>query len=261
MVGRWYGSAAALVALAAGSCLSANVIRTPRPEFRQTYSLHPNGRVMIQNLYGDVKITAWDRDEVLVEAFKKSRDPRQLDDAQIVVDASSDMLSIRTQYGGTDAEHPASVDYRIVVPRGANLDSVKLVNGGLSISGLAGSVKATSVNGSIHAERLEGQAELSTVNGRLEAEFNRIGRANAITLSSVNGPIRLMIPCGAGAELYAQSLSGGIDSQFGNVSRASAGNRLRTTVNRGGALIHVRNVNGGIGIYSGLTRRQDRPWS
>ncbi len=261
MVGRLSSTAAVVVALATGNCLFANVIRTPRAEFRQSYSLDPNGRVAIENLYGDVRITAWDRDEVLVEAYKKSQDPKQLDDARIVVDASSNLLSIHTQYGGVDAEHPASVEYRITVPRGANLDSVKLVNGELTLSGLAGNVKASSVNGSIHAERLEGQAELSTINGRLEAAFNRIRRETAISLSSVNGAIRLLIPCGANADVYALNLSGGIDSQFGHVSRASAGHRLRTTVNRGGTQIHLRNVNGGIWIYSGLARRLSRSWS
>src|SRR5881394_2469781 len=179
------GTSVMLLALAAGG-LNATVIRTPRAEFRATYSLAPNGRVVIQNLYGDVQITAWDRDQVLVQAIKRSADPRQIEDAHIVVDSSSSLVSIRTQYAGADAKHPASVDYRIMVPRGANLENVKLINGGLSITGVAGPVKASSVNGSIHAERLEGQADLSTVNGKLEAGFERVSRSNPINLSSVN---------------------------------------------------------------------------
>src|SRR5450432_3642318 len=123
-------------------------------EFSQTYALCPNGRVVIQNLYGDVSITGWDRDEVRVEAIKRSADARRLDDARIIVDSSAGLVSIHTQYGGSDAEHPASVEYRITVPRGANLENVKLINGGLSISGVAGPVKASSVNGSIKAEKL-----------------------------------------------------------------------------------------------------------
>src|SRR2546421_6816888 len=129
------GSGAILLALAAGD-LNAVVIGMPRAEFRATYSLVSNGRVVIQNLYGDVQITAWDRDEVLVEATKHSTDARHLDDARIVVDTSSGLVSIRTQYTGSDAEDPAAVEYRIMVPRNANLENVKLVNGGLSISGV-----------------------------------------------------------------------------------------------------------------------------
>ncbi len=260
MVGQLSRITAVLLALAAGHCLSANVIRTPHPEFRRTYVLHSNGRIVIQNVYGDVRITGWDRDEVLVEAYKKSTDPRQLEDARIVVDASSELLSIRTQYGGTDAERPASVEYRITVPRGASLDSIKVVNGGLSLTGLAGRVKASSVNGSIRAFRLEGEAELSTVNGRLEAEFDRVGREDAISLSSVNGAIKLSIPSGAGVELQAVNLSGGIDSEFGQVSRGAGVHRLRATLNRGGAQIRVKNVNGGIAIR-GTWNRAERPLS
>src|SRR5689334_3991656 len=167
-----------VLALSAGMNLYANRIGTPTTEFRQVYALNPNGRVLIHNLYGDVHITAWDRDQVLVQAVKKSSDPRRLEDAKIVVDSSSDVVSIRTQYAGADAERPASVEYRIVVPRTANLENVKLINGGLSISGIAGPVKASSVNGSIRAEKLEGEAELSTVNGRLEAGFDKVSRTH-----------------------------------------------------------------------------------
>ncbi len=167
-----------------------------------------------------MQITAWDRDEVLVEATKHSTDASRLNDAQIMVDTSSGLVSIRTQYTGADAEHPASVEYHIMVPRGANLENVKLVNGGLSLSGMTGPVKASSVNGSIKAERMEGQVELSTVNGFLEAGFQRISKCNPISLSSVNGPIKISLPPGAGANVSAHNLSGGIDADFGRAWRA-----------------------------------------
>jgi hypothetical protein len=255
------GTWGVVLALCACTSLYANRIGTPKPEFRQAYTLSPNGRVVVQNLYGDVEIVAWDRDQVLVQAFKKSSDPRRLEDAQVVVDSSANLVSIRTQYAGTDAEHPASVDYRIMVPRGVNLENVKLINGGLSITGVAGPVKASSVNGSIHVEKLEGQADLSTVNGRLEAGFQCVSRANPINLSSVNGPIQLSIPSGSGAMLDARNLSGGIESAFGRSWRGPDGHRLRAQVNRGGAQIHLHNVNGGISIRATVAHRTVRPWS
>jgi hypothetical protein len=243
-----------LLALCAGT-MSASTIGPRRSEFRASYSLAANGRVVVQNLYGDVEITAWDRDEVLVVATKHSTDSRSLDDAQVVVDSSSGMVSIHTQYTGADAEHPASVEYHIMVPRRANLEQVRLINGGLSLNGMAGGVKASSVNGSIKAAMLEGEAELSTVNGRLEAGFQRVNKCNAISLKSVNGPIRLSLPAGAGATVSAQNLSGGIDSTFGRPWRASTGHRLEASLNGGGAAIRLQNVNGGISIQSPWSRR------
>jgi DUF4097 and DUF4098 domain-containing protein YvlB len=250
-----------LLAALAGNSLNASVVGVPQAMFRQTYLLGPNGRVTIQNLYGDVRITAWDRDEVLVEAIKRAPDPRRLGDAQIIVDSTSGQLSIHTQYAGADADRPASVEYRITVPRATNLDNVKLVNGGLSITGVAGPIKASAINGNIRAERLEGQADLSTVNGRLDADFERISPQNPISLTSINGPIALSLPAGAGANLMASNTTGGIESDFGRVCRVSGGHRLRTMVNRGGAPIRVRNVNGGIGIHSTWSRRAAHPMS
>ena len=236
------------LALVAGSCLQARVIRAPQVEFRQFYTLGPHGRIVIQNLYGDVSITAWDREEVLVEAIKRAANRKGLEDARVIVEPSNGALSIHTLYGGNETGRPASVEYRITVPRSATLDDVKLVNGGLSIEGVAGPVKASAVNGAIRAQRLGGRADLSTVNGALEAEFDQVSRARPISLCSVNGPIRLSIPSGAAASVSAHNRSGGIDSQFGHVSREQDGQRLHALLNRGGAQIRLENVNGGISI-------------
>jgi len=239
---------ALLLTLLAGNTLSANVVRTPPTEFRHLYTLNPHGRVVIQNLYGNVTVTAWDRDAVLVEAVKRSTDPKRLEDARIVVQPSADLLSISTEYTGADAAHPASVEYRITVPRRANLENVKLFNGGLSLTGLSGPVKASAVNGSIKALGLGGQVNLSTVNGRLEANFQHLSRANPISLSSVNGPILLSIPCGRGVGLVAQNRSGGIASDLGVAAHNATGHRL--VVKGSGTQIRLHNVNGRISIHS-----------
>jgi DUF4097 and DUF4098 domain-containing protein YvlB len=247
MPALWSVTWALILALIGGSGAFASIAVPTREEFHRSYSLAPNGRVVVENPYGDVRITAWDRDEVRVEAIKTGSDPARLNDARIVVDSCSGLVTIRTLYTGS-SELPANVEYRISVPRGANLESVKLVNGGLSLSGLEGPIKASAVNGDIKAEKLAGQAELSTVNGRLEVGFQRIGRLNPISLTSVNGPIRLSLPCGARASVEAHNVTGGISAELGRVWRALDGHLLRTVVNRGGTQIQLRNINGGISV-------------
>ena len=148
-----------------------------------------------------------------------------------------------------------------MVPRGANLENVKLVNGGLSLSGMTGPVKASSVNGSITAERMEGQVDLSTVNGFLDAGFQRISKCHPISLSSVNGPIKVSLPSGAGANVSALNRSGGIDADFGRSWRGPCGHRLEAAVNGGGTQIRVHNVNGGISIHARWNRRSPHPAS
>jgi DUF4097 and DUF4098 domain-containing protein YvlB len=239
---------AVLAAVAAANTLSATVMSPRSGVFRHVYTLHRDARVTIQNFYGNVTITAWDRDAVLVEAVKHSSDPRHLDDARIVVEPTADSLAIHTQYTGSDAEHPTSVEYRITVPRRIHLDNVTITNGQLSLDGLAGPIKASAVNGDIHALKLGGQADLSTINGRVQANFNRTSPANSISLSSINGAIDLTIPSGSGASLEAQNRSGGIATDMGRASRTEAGHRL--IVRGTGPHIRLHNVNGGISIRS-----------
>lgn len=239
---------AVLAAVAAANALSASVNSKPAGAFRHLYTLHRGAHLNIENLYGNVSITAWDRDAVLVEAIKHASDPSHLDDALIVVEPSADSLSIRTQYAGSDAEHPTSVEYRITVPRRIHLENVALTNGRLLLDGLAGPVKASAINGDIHALKLGGQAELSTVNGRVEANFNRTNPANPISLSSVNGAIELTIPTGIGPSLEVQNRSGGIVSDIGHAWHTENGHRL--VVKGNGPHIHLHNVNGGISIRS-----------
>jgi DUF4097 and DUF4098 domain-containing protein YvlB len=244
-IGSW-----ALLAWLAGSIMYANVIGTPTVEFRQLYSLGQNGRVTVQNSYGDVSISAWDRDEVLVEAIKHSTDPRRSDEARIIVEPTAGALNIHTLYIGTDGLHQPSVEYRIVVPRTTSFDEIKLGNGGLKIRGVTGNVKASSVNGGIKAESLSGSANLSTVNGAVEAGFERVTASSPISLTSVNGAIRLSIPAGSGAKVSASNVSGGIDSEFGQPTRVQGAHKLTTTVHRGGPEIRLNNVNGGISIHT-----------
>src|SRR4051794_34909471 len=134
MTGTFKGLGLVVLAVGAGS-LNATVIGASRADFRASYALSPHGRVAIHNLYGDVQITAWDRDEVLVEATKHSADQAHLNDAQIVVDSSSGLVSIRTQYTGGDAGQPASVENPIQVPPSAQPENRELVNGGGSLGG------------------------------------------------------------------------------------------------------------------------------
>ena len=245
-----------LLCLAAG-CVAWATNSPALQEFRQSFALSRCGSVVIDNPYGDVRISAWDRDEVRIEATKSASDARRLQEARIVVASTSDTLSIRTQYVGGDAADPASVEYRITVPRTANLDGIKVVNGELSLDGLAGSVKASSINGSIRAEKLEGMTQLSTVNGHVEAEFHRLSPTKPISLRSVNGPIVLSIPNDSGAQLVANNMSGGIQNDFGQRAEAG-GHRFRAVLKGGGAQIELQNVNGGISIHSTWSRRRQR---
>jgi DUF4097 and DUF4098 domain-containing protein YvlB len=226
-------------------------------EFHRTYTLAADGRVELDNINGDVHISAWDQNEVKVDAVKYANSKDHLDDARIEVDASAEHVSIRTKYRDHDNtfiwgshNNPPSVEYTITVPRTARLDEIKLINGALDITGTTGEVHASCINGRLEAHNLSGRAELSTINGHLDAKFDQLPRST-VELTSVNGRVELTIPSDAKAEVEASTVSGGIENDFGlhvNHHRF-VGHDLRGELGSGGPRIKLSNVNGRIEIH------------
>jgi len=223
-------------------------------EFHHTYPLAAGGRIGLDNINGAVHITAWDQNEVKVDAVKYANTKDRLDEAEIEVDAGSDYVSIRTKYRNHDLtwnndgwNNPASVEYTLMVPRTAHLDEIKLVNSALDITGVAGEVRASCVNGHLIAKGLQGRAKLSTVNGRMQAEFDRLGNS-PLELTSVNGTLEVTLPSDSNAELEASTVNGGINNDLGIrvVHHRWVGHEIHAQLGSGGARIRLSNVNGKI---------------
>ena len=228
-------------------------------EFHKVYPFSAQGRIQIENLNGPVQISAWDRDEVKVDAVKSAWSKERLDEVKIEIHADQNELSIHTEYPGrrhtfnfgNEDEHgnPASVEYTITVPRQARLDKIELVNGRLDVQDVAGEIHASCVNGRIQAHNLQGPVELNTVNGELDASVGQLP-GSELKLSSVNGKLRVTLPSDARAELKASTVSGNISDDFGlPVTRHQfVGRSLHGQLGGGGTLVKLSNVNGEIEI-------------
>ncbi|HEX8558817.1 MAG TPA: DUF4097 family beta strand repeat-containing protein [Pyrinomonadaceae bacterium] len=264
-----------LVALASLALTAADGSRAQsqgRPElteeFHQTYPLAAGGRVSLSNISGEVKVVAWDRGEVKVDAVKRAHTAERLREAQIKVDASAGRVRIETDYpnstlrwsdrDGERHENPASVEYTLTVPRNAVINEINLVNGGLTLEGLAGPVHASSVNGRVTATGLSGPVNLSVVNGRLEATLDRLAESGAVHLSAVNGPLVVTLPSDASATLHADTVHGGIRNDFNLPVRVGeyVGRSLEGRLGGGATRVRLNNVNGPINI---LRAKDNRP--
>jgi len=236
-------------------------------DFHQVYTVNAGASVELKNINGNVHIKAWDRNEVKVDAVKRAGTKQRLDEARIVVDATSDHIMIKTDYPEHEltfsddyVNNPASVEYTLTVPRGARLDRIELVNGGLDVADMTGPVRASCVNGKLSARDLQGEARLSTVNNRVEATFTRLP-SSRIALKSVNGSLELTIPSDANAEVTAKTVNGGIDNDFGlRVHHGKyVGHDLRGQIGSGGPEIELDNVNGTIDIRHASDGRRLSP--
>jgi DUF4097 and DUF4098 domain-containing protein YvlB len=230
-------------------------------EFHQTYPLAATGRVSIANINGDVHISAWDRNEVKVDAVKRAYSPQRLSEVTIEVTNTNDSVDIKTKYPDRNQtfenrsreNSSASVEYTLTVPRGVRLDGAELVNGSLDVQGIQGDVHASLVNGEVKAAGLGGEVKLSTVNGSLEANVSRLDDAKGVTLNSVNGSIVLIVPAGANAQVKASTIHGAITNDFGLTVEDGqyVGHNLSGQIGSGGPRIRLNNVNGSISIKRG----------
>src|ERR1700755_2830409 len=89
---------AALALTAADSGRAQTTRAELTEEFHQTYPLSATGRVSLSNINGSVRISAWDRNEVKVEAIKRAYTQERLREAEINVSANSGSIEIETEY-------------------------------------------------------------------------------------------------------------------------------------------------------------------
>jgi DUF4097 and DUF4098 domain-containing protein YvlB len=226
-------------------------------EFHQTYPLSPTGRVGVSNINGDVHISVWDQNSVKVDAVKRAYSQQSLSEVTIDVTNTGDSVKIKTQYAENRnynrrnrEDSAASVEYTLTVPRGASLEGAELVNGSLDVDGIQGDVHASLVNGTVKAVGLGGEVKLSTVNGGIGADLAALQSAKGVMLNSVNGPIVLIIPSGASADVKASTVHGAITNDFGLAVEDGqyVGHNLSGQIGSGGTRVRLNNVNGPIAI-------------
>ena len=254
-LGAALGSICALLVLALGAHAS-DQRGALTEEFHHTYPLSADGRIELDNINGPVHISAWDRNEVQLDAIKSANTKERLAKAKIEIDSGNDYLSIRTRYRHHDLtfnwdshNNPASIEYTLTVPRGARLDDIKLINGSLELTALSGEVRASCINGRLEAHNLAGRSHLSTVNGELRADFDQLAGSH-LELNSVNGEVELRIPSDSKADIAASTVSGRIENDFGLhvTHHRIVGHDLRGELAGGGTRIELRNVNGSIDV-------------
>ncbi|MGH9660519.1 MAG: DUF4097 family beta strand repeat-containing protein, partial [Bryobacteraceae bacterium] len=228
--------------LAASALVACALAADVEDRIQKTYPLAAGGRVAVSNVNGDIRVTAWDKNEVDLVAVKRARSKDKLDECQITIDASADSVVVRTRYPSDRTnQNSARVSYTLRVPRAARLSSIDTVNGTVAIEGVTGDVKASTVNGDATARGLAAETRLSTVNGRLEALYDRLPAGKAVDLGSVNGAIVLSLPPDASADLSVSSVNGGFRNDFGLPTSHGPrpGRNFSGTIGRGGSRVKL----------------------
>lgn len=237
------------------------------PAFKWSGPLAAGKTIEVRGINGPIRAVSTDGSEVEVVAVRTGRrsDPESV---KIEVVNHPGGVTVCAVYPSRDGERPnvcrpfgegrmrvrnndVNVEFEIRVPKGVNFEA-RTVNGGITAE-VEGRAAVSTVNGGIevHAGAL---TEATTVNGSIRAEVRNGGTtAGDVTLSTVNGSVRLSLPEGLNADVSAKTVNGGISSDFEEieVQRKHGPRSAEGRLGSGGRELALSTVNGGIRISRG----------
>ena len=226
-------------------------------DFNQTLPLAANGRLTLDNINGRIEIHGWDQNTVVIKALKHGKTRDSVDQLKIEVSARPDNIAIHTRqpehwFGWN--QNSATVDYLIQVPQHAQLANISSVNGQIEIDDVTGDINASTVNGPLQVQGAAGNLKLSTVNGQAKAQMVALGKGQSVSLDAVNGHLELILPANADATVSADTVNGGLNSEFPSLAVKKdfpLGRHLTGTLGNGSAHVKASTVNGGISLRKG----------
>jgi hypothetical protein len=199
--------------------------------------------VIVDNVFGSIRVTAHDRDTVDMTAIETVRGDLRadIDRARAEVELRTEQEEGRVAFrvrciADADCEHRRNrwdgyvveYDIEVRVPREASID-LSTVNGReIAVDGVRGGFEVKNVNGGVRLTGLRGAGSVTTVNGTIDATFERAPEQPA-AFKTVNGDIDVAFPPNLAAELDFKTMRGDIYTDFDvePLARKATGERSR----------------------------------
>jgi DUF4097 and DUF4098 domain-containing protein YvlB len=158
------------------------------------------GMVMIENLSGSVEVIGWDKNEIKVTGTLSG------DVEEVKFDTGKKKSRIEVVWPRDKKNTKGEANLVINVPRGSQLE-VECVSAGIEISGVTGTVEASSISGDVTITGLCEEVQAESISGDVFID----GGAPDVDASSISGKVKAR---GATSEVEAQTVSGSIDLDF-----------------------------------------------
>src|SRR5687767_10640290 len=179
------GMAFALIALVSAASASAQ-------DFQKSYSLTSGGQIKIGNISGDIVVTGYDGNAILVSATKEGRDSDKIDVEDL---SSGNRIEVRVRYP-KHCNCNASINFKVQVPRSISYDfeGISSVSGRVEMQGVTGSVQANSVSGEVRVKDVSGSVNANSVSGSVEVEIQKLSGNDDMKFNSVSGSVNVRLP-------------------------------------------------------------------
>jgi hypothetical protein len=199
------GISFALIALVYAASASAQ-------DFQKSYTLNPGGQIKIGNISGDVVVTGYDGNAILVTATKEGRDRDKVEVEDL---SSGNRVEVRVRYP-KHCNCDASINFKVQVPRALSyqFEGINSVSGEVEIQGVTGEIHASSVSGEVRVKDVSGSVNASSVSGSVEVEIQKLSGNDDLKFSSVSGSVNVKMPGNLDADVDMSTMSGSLKTDF-----------------------------------------------
>lgn len=202
-----------------------------------------NTEIVIKNINGNVKVTGYTGDEIVIEGTKelwKKRGDVTVEDAaeyelktrlyegKLYVYVDSPNAHVEFRKGKLDyhwhwdeddrTRVNALFDLEIQVPKKLALRASTVNSGDVSVEKMENAVHASNVNGSVTIKDIRGYTTANTVNGDIEVWYLERPTENT-DFHTVNGTIEIYSPKDLSAVVTFESLHGELYTDFEQIKR------------------------------------------
>ena len=236
----------AILSFACGMMLSASAAAQ---DFQKSFRLGAGGAIRIGNISGNVTITGYDGDSVIVTAIKEGPDR---DKVEIEDKSTSDRVDVGVHYPERCNCH-VDVRFEVKVPRSISYDFRHLssVSGDVDVSGVTGKLHASSVSGNVRVKDVTGAVSASAVSGNVEVDIDRLEGTDSMKFSSVSGNVNVSLPSSLDADIQMSSLSGSLKTDFPievKERRYGPGRSAQGRVGSGSRTLNMSAVSGSVSL-------------
>jgi DUF4097 and DUF4098 domain-containing protein YvlB len=218
-------------------------------DFQKTYRIAAGGQVRIGNISGDVIVTAYDGDTIIVKGTKKGRDRDQV---EIEDRSGTGNVDIGVNYP-KHCNCEANIRFDVQVPRSVNydFDHISSVSGDVRITGVTGRLHASAVSGDVHITEVSGSVSASSVSGDVRVDISRLDGSDDMKFSTVSGEVNVMLPASLAADVDISSFSGAIKTDFPvevRTERYGSRNSARGKLGEGTRRLKMSSVSGNLSL-------------
>jgi DUF4097 and DUF4098 domain-containing protein YvlB len=198
-------------------------------DFRKSYEVGQGGSISVRSVSGDVTVTGYEGETVLVLGFKEGPD-RDL--VSVEDNSSAGRVDVRSRYP-ENCRCNASIRFEVKVPRGNyKFDQISSVSGNVEVTGVSGDLRARSTSGdvtvrgftgAVNAGSTSGNVRVGEINGAVsgkstsgdvDVEIAQLNGAGDMEFVSTSGNVRVKLPASIDADVRMSTTSGGLKTDF-----------------------------------------------